>query len=92
MPADERIGLDIREGVPPREHAAQNHHNQSRGIIGPARPQLPLLEEGKLLWQKEVLGCQPGPNTVFEVTLVGEERTWRVTAPRVVEWRAQQAA
>ena len=33
-------------------------------------------------------GPRPGPNTVFEVTLVGDERTWRVTARRVLEWRA----
>jgi hypothetical protein len=32
-----------------------------------------------------------GPNTVFEVTLVGDERAGRVTARRVLEWRAQQA-
>ena len=37
-------------------------------------------------------GPRPGPNTLFEVTLVGDERTWRVTARRVREWRAQQTA
>src|SRR5215471_11282237 len=37
-------------------------------------------------------GPRPGPNTVFEVTLVGDARKWRVTACRVHECRIQQVA
>ena len=58
MPADEGIGLDIHQGVPPPEHAAQNHHNQSRGIIGPVCFHPALLKQGELFSQIEVLGCQ----------------------------------
>jgi hypothetical protein len=32
-------------------------------------------------------GPRPRPDTVFEVTLVGDERKWRVTARSVLEWR-----
>ena len=58
MPADERIGLDIHQGAPPREHAAQNHPNQSRGIIGSAWLHPPLLKQRELFSQIEVLGRQ----------------------------------
>jgi hypothetical protein len=58
VPAEEGIGLDIDQGVTPREHAAQNHHNQSRGIMGPGCFQLALLKQRELFAQIEVLGCQ----------------------------------
>ena len=58
MPADERIGLDVHQGVTPREHAAQNHHKEPGGIIGPVWLDLPLLEQRELFSQKEILGCQ----------------------------------
>ncbi len=58
MPADERIGLDVHQGVTPREHAAQNHHQEPSGIIGPVWPHLALLEQRELFSQEEVLGCQ----------------------------------
>src|SRR5262249_61907817 len=56
--ADERIGLDVHQGVTPREQAAQNYHNQPSGIIGPVWLHLPLLEQGELLTQEEVFSCQ----------------------------------
>ena len=70
MPADEGIGLDVHQGITPREQAAEHHHSQPDGIIGPSRLHLPLLEEGKLLSQKEVLGCQCAvrPHTEREET------------------------
>ena len=34
-------------------------------------------------------GPRPAPSTVLEITLVGDERRWLVTARRVLEWRAQ---
>ena len=37
-------------------------------------------------------GPRPGPDTVFEVTTVGDERRWRVRARRVMEWRLQSVA
>jgi len=57
VPAEERIGLDIHQGVTPPEQAAQNHHNQSRGIMGPVCFHLALLKQGELFAQIEVLGC-----------------------------------
>ena len=70
MPADERIGFDVHQGVTPREHAAQNHHQEPSGIIGPVWLQLPLLEQGELLAQEEVLGseCAARPGNEHEET------------------------
>jgi hypothetical protein len=50
--------LNRNPGVTPPEHAAQNHHNQSRGIMGPVCFHLALLKQGELFAQIEVLGCQ----------------------------------
>jgi hypothetical protein len=58
VPADERIGLDVHQGVTPREHATQNHHKEPSGIIGPVWLDLALLEKRELFSQEEVLGCQ----------------------------------
>ena len=58
MPADERIRLDVHQGVTPREHAPQNDHTQPRGIVGAVWLDLALLEQGELLAQEEVLGSQ----------------------------------
>ena len=72
MPADERIGFDVHQGVTPREHAAQNHHQQPRGIIGPVWLPLPLLEQRELLSQEEVLGCQRTARPRNEYEEMGE--------------------
>jgi hypothetical protein len=32
-------------------------------------------------------GPRPGPDTVFDVSLVGDKRSWRVRAARVIAWR-----
>ena len=70
MPTDERIWLDVHQGVTPREHAAQNYHNQPSGIIGPVWLYLPLVEQGELFSQEEVLGCQRAarPRNEYEET------------------------
>src|SRR5215471_316809 len=51
VPAEEGIGLDVHQGVTPREHAAQNHHHQSCGIMRPAWLHLPLLKQRELFSQ-----------------------------------------
>jgi len=58
VPTDEGIGLDVHQGVTPREHVAQNHHDQPSGIIGQVWLHLALLEQRELFTQEEVLGCQ----------------------------------
>jgi hypothetical protein len=58
VPTDERVGLDVHQGVTPGEQAAQNYHNQPSGIIGTVWLELALLEQGELFTQEEVLGCQ----------------------------------
>ena len=72
MPADERIGFDVHQGVTPREHAAQNHHQEPSGIIGPVWLQLPFLEQRELLSQEEVLGCQRTARPRNEYEEMGE--------------------
>jgi hypothetical protein len=54
--------------VTAREQAAQNYHNQASGIIGAVWLHLPLLEQGELFTQEEVLGCQRAarPRTEYE--------------------------
>jgi len=70
VPAKEGIGLDVHQGVTPEEHAPQNDHNQSRGIVGPVWLYLPLLEQGELFAQEQVLGsqCAAGPGNQHEET------------------------
>jgi hypothetical protein len=51
-------GIDVHQGVTPREQAAQNYHKQPSGILGAVWLHLTLLEKGELLTQEEVLGCQ----------------------------------
>ena len=58
MPADEGIGLDVHQGVTPREQAAQNYHTQASGIIGAVWLHLTLLEKGEVLTQEEVLSAR----------------------------------
>src|SRR5215471_10696080 len=58
VPAEEGIGLDVHQGVTPREHAAQYHHHQSRGIMRPAWLHLPLLKQREPFSQIQVLGCK----------------------------------
>src|SRR5262249_1414754 len=55
VPAEEGIGLDVHQGATPREHAGENHHDQSSGVMGPVWFQLPLLKQGELFAQEEVL-------------------------------------
>ena len=57
MPAEEGIGLDVDQGVTPREHAPQNHHDQPSRIIGSVWLQA-LLEQGELVALEKVLGSQ----------------------------------
>jgi hypothetical protein len=35
---------------------------------------------------------RPTPSTVFDISLVGDERRWRSPAQRVIEWREHRAA
>ena len=58
VPTGEGIKLDVHQGVAPREQAAQNYHNQPSGIIGAVWLHLPLLEQGELFTQEDVLGSQ----------------------------------
>src|SRR6516164_9467358 len=58
VPTDEGIGLDVHQGVTPREHVAQNHHDQPSGIIGQVWLHLALLEQRELFTQEEGLGCE----------------------------------
>ena len=80
VPTEEGIGLDVHQGVRPREQATQNYHNQPSGIIGAVRLHLPLLEQGKLFAQEEVLGseCAARPGNehdeVDEIARCGQQR------------------
>jgi len=58
VPAEEGAGLEVHQGATPREHAAQNDHNQPRRIVGAVWLDVALLEAGELLAQEEVLGSQ----------------------------------
>ena len=58
MPTDERVRLDVHQGVTPREQAAENYHNQPSGIIGTVWFHLPLLEQNELFAQEKILGSQ----------------------------------
>jgi hypothetical protein len=58
VPAEEGIGLDVHQGVTPREHTAQYHHHQSCGIVHSVWLHLALLEESELFAQEEVLGSE----------------------------------
>jgi hypothetical protein len=83
VPTEERVGLDVHQGVTPREQAAQNYHTQASGIIGAVWLHLTLLEKGEVLTQEEVLsarrdretsisadhrGCDPGFRRDLEVS------------------------
>ena len=72
MPTDEGIGLNVHQGVTPREQAAQNYHNQPSGIISAVwlHLPLPLLEQGELFAQEAVLGseCTARPGNEHEET------------------------
>jgi hypothetical protein len=57
VPTEERVGLDVHQGVTPREQAAPNYHTQASGILGAVWLHLTILEKGELLTQEEVLGC-----------------------------------
>jgi hypothetical protein len=70
VPTDEGIGLNVHQGVTPREQATQNYHNQPSGIISAVWLHLPLLEQGELFAQEEVLGsqCAARPGNEHEET------------------------
>jgi hypothetical protein len=55
--------LDIDQRVAPSEPWTQGRHYPTCGIVGPPRPDLPLLEQSQLLSQEEVLGHQRRPWT-----------------------------
>jgi hypothetical protein len=80
VPTDEGIGLDVHQGVTPREQAAQNYHNQPSGIIGAVWLHLPLLEQSELFAQEEVLrsecAARPGNEheEVDEIARYGPQR------------------
>jgi hypothetical protein len=80
VPTEERVGLDVHQGVTPREQAAQNYHTQPSGIIGAVWLHLTLLEKGELLTQEEVLGseCAARPGNedeeVDEIACYGRQR------------------
>jgi hypothetical protein len=63
VPTQERVGLDIDQRVAPSEPWTQGRHYPTCGIVGPPRPDLPLLEQSQLLSQEEVLGHQRRPGT-----------------------------
>ena len=66
VPTQERVGLDIQQRVAPREPLTQGRHHPAGGLVGPPRPDLPLLEQGQLLSQEKVLGHQRRPRTCGE--------------------------
>ena len=80
VPTEEGIRLDVHQGVTPGEQATQNYHNQASGIIGTVWLHLPLLKQGKLFAQKEVLGSEcaarPGDKDeeVDEIARYGRQR------------------
>jgi hypothetical protein len=55
VPTDVCICLDCDERTAPIKQAAQRRHHPSRGIVGPAGFDRPLLEKGQLLPQKQIL-------------------------------------
>ena len=67
---DEGIGLNVHQGVTPGEQAAQNYHKQPSGIISAVWLCLPLLQQGELFAQEEILGsqCAAGPGNEHEET------------------------
>src|SRR5215471_3840505 len=80
VPTDEGIGLDVHQGVRPGEQATQNYHHQPSGIIGAVWLHFPLLKQGKLFAQEEVLGseCAARPGNedqeVDEIARYGRQR------------------
>jgi hypothetical protein len=75
VPTEEGVGLDVHQGVAPREQAAKDYHNQPSGIIGAVWLHLPFLEQGKLFAQEEVLGSEcaarPGNEDEDEIARYG---------------------
>ncbi len=54
-PTDECVRPDCDERIAPVKQAAQRRHHPSRGIVGTAGFDLPLLEERQLLPEKQIL-------------------------------------
>ena len=65
VPPDEGIRLNNDESTPPVEELAQEGHQKSGGVGGPARLDFALLEEDKLLSEEQILGRlrTPGSQT-----------------------------
>ena len=67
-----------------------------RGVFGHVTAGETLMEAPSeaLEWFRDASwkGPRPGPETALEVSLVGDERTWRVKAGEVREWRKGKAA
>jgi hypothetical protein len=67
-----------------------------RGIFGHVTAGETLMEAASeaLEWFGDGFrkGPRPGAETVLEVSLVGDGRTWRVKAGEVREWRKRKAA
>ena len=82
MPAEEGIGLDVHQGVTPGEQATQNYHNQPSGIIGVVWLHLPLLKQGKLFAQEEVLGSECAARPGDEDEEVERDRSLWITTSR----------
>jgi hypothetical protein len=79
-PTEEGIGLNVHQGVTPKEQATQNYHNEPGGIIGAEWLRLRLLKQGELFAQEEVLGskCAARPGNehqeVDEIERYGRQR------------------
>ena len=63
MPADERVGLDNRQQLPPRHDARQQGEGDAGAVVGAFRPTLTFDVAGELLTQEEVLGRQVAPRS-----------------------------
>ena len=55
VPTDERIRLHIRKRIAPREHSAEGRHQPPGDIAGSSWFDLPLLEEGQLFPEEQIL-------------------------------------
>ena len=61
MPADECVGTDNRQQLPPGYDARQQGEGDAGRVVGSLRPSLPFGVAGELLAQEEVLGGQVAP-------------------------------
>ena len=72
------------------------YFDSPRGTFGNVTAGNTLMEAAShaLDWVTEPhwKGPRPLPSTVLDISLVGDERRWRVRAQRVIEWREHRAA